>query len=84
MTKNQTLIRLTNEVAALNNQFTTLKNEIAANTQAKGKNTEAVEASTEGLGRWEKKDEEYHKEHHNIISEISKDQKEILKLLEKK
>lgn len=55
-----------------------------ANTQALGKNTIAVEASTDGLGTWEAKDEAYHKEHHEILLQLSKTQQEILELLKKK
>lgn len=61
-----------------------LRNALDANTQAKGHNTIAIEASTEGLGRWEAKDEKYHQDHHEIISAIKTNTEEILKFLKEK
>lgn len=54
------------------------------NTKALNKNTGSVDRSTEGLGRWEKKDEKYHKEHHNILKSMLFNQTEIVKLLKQK
>ncbi len=65
----------------LQSSFTRLRNAMDANTQAKGYNTTAIENSTESLGRWEAKDEYYHKEHHKILTKILKTQREILGLL---
>lgn len=52
--------------------------------KALDKNTLAIKQSTAGLGRWEKKDEQYHKEHHKILLKMLEEQRSIWRTLKNK